>query len=100
MKPIKIQEKKDTSSTDVVSRALASIYTGVFSIDLVRDSYTIITSPKEIASMLEEIRSAQQAINFAIQRTVSPDELPDVLAFVNLTTFPERMESEERLNID
>ena len=69
MKPIKIQEKKDTASTDVVSRALASIYTGVFSIDLVCDSYAIITSPKEIASMLEEIRSAQQAINFADRKS-------------------------------
>ena len=81
-------------------RALSSIYTGVFSINLVDDSYDIINSPKSIISMLNGIASAQQAINCAIQKTVSQDEILDVLSFVNLVTLSERMGSEKYLNID
>lgn len=85
---------------DAVYSAFSSIYTGVFFIDLFNDSYEIISSPKTIASMLEGIASAQQAINCAIQKTVLQDELLDVLTFVNLVTLPGRMRSEKSLNID
>ena len=100
MELIKLQEKKEPASIDDISRALASIYTGIFLIDLVHDNYVIIKSSKEIASMLEQIGSAQQAINVAIQRTVFPDELSDVQAFMNLASLPERMKTEKCLNID
>lgn len=91
---------KQTAEPDAVSRALSSIYTGVFSIDLSGDSYEIIQSPEPVASMLKGVESAQKAINDAIQNTVSREEVLDVLTFVNLRTLPERMKAEKYLNID
>ena len=99
MNPRKRQEWKE-AATDTVFRAMASIYTGVFSIDLVQDSYDIITSPQRIISMLDGIGSAQQALRDAIWKTVSPNEVQEVLDFVDLATLPGRMESEKCLNID
>ena len=93
-------EKEKAASIDVVSRALSSIYTGVFCIDLVEDRYTVINSPQTVLSLVSEISSAQMAINCAIENTVSQDEILDVLTFVNLTTLPERMKVEKCLNID
>ena len=95
-----LQEEKRTEKMNIVSQALASIYTGVFSINLVNDTYDIISLPPFIISMLDGITSAQKAINCAIQNTVSRDELLDVLSFVNLFHLPKRMESEKCLNID
>ncbi len=95
-----LQEEKRTEKMNIVSQALASIYTGVFSINLANDTYDIISSPPFIISMLDGITSAQKAINCAIQNTVSRDELLDVLSFVNLYHLPKRMESEKCLNID
>ncbi len=95
-----VQNKKRKEKMNAVSRALASIYTGVFSIDLVNDSYEIVHSSETIRSILGKIASAQQAINFAIQNTVSQDELLEVLTFVNLQTLARRMEYEKCLNID
>lgn len=100
MSNIKLQEEKELIKTEAVSKALTSIYTGVFSIDLINDSFDIISSPESISSMLDGMESAQQAINKAIQNTVSKDELLDVLAFVNLHSLPKRMENEKCLNID
>ena len=95
-----IQKEKTGKKMNAVSRALASIYTGVFSIDLTNDRYEIIRSSETIRLMLAKIPSAQQAINFAIQNTVSQDELLEVLTFVNLLTLSKRMETEKCLNID
>lgn len=95
-----LQQEKRTEKMNIVSRALASIYTGVFCINLVNDTYDIISSPKSIISMLDGITSAQKAIDCAIQNTVSREELLDVLSFVNLFHLPKRMESEKCLNID
>ena len=95
-----VQKGRKTATINVVSKALSSIYTGVFFIDLVNDSYDIISSPKSIISMLNGITSAQKAINCAIQNTVSQDELLEVLTFVNLFNLSKRMESEKCLNID
>ena len=100
MKQIKSQEEKKTVGAAAVSGALSSIYTGVFSIHLLDDTYEIIHSPKSILSMLNGIVSAQRAMNYSIQNTVSKEELLDVLTFVNLTTLPDRMRSEKCLNID
>lgn len=91
---------KKTAEPDAISRALSSIYTGVFFIDLSGDSYEIIQSPEPVVSMLAEVKSAQKAINHAIQNTVSKEEVLDVLTFVNLRTLPERMKAEKYLNID
>ena len=91
---------KKMERMNLVSKALSAIYTGVFCIDLTEDRYDIVSSPETIYSMLEGIESAQQAINCAIQNTVSSDEILDVLTFVNLLTLPERMKSEKCLNID
>lgn len=94
------QEEKKIVTADAVSRALASIYTGVFCIDLVNDRYEIISAPKVIFSMLNGLVSAQQAMNLAIQKKVSQEEVLDVITFVNLNTLSRRMESEKCLNID
>lgn len=95
-----LQEEKGIEKMNIVYRTLASIYTGVFSINLTNDTYDIISSPKSIISMLDGITSAQKAINCAIQNTVSRDELLDVLSFVNLSYLPKKMEAEKSLNID
>lgn len=100
MEQRKLCKDKKTERMNLVSKALSSIYTGVFCIDLVEDRYDIISGTQTIRSMLKEIESAQQAINCAIQNTVSKDEVLDVLTFVNMLTLPERMESEKCLNID
>ena len=50
--------------------------------------------------MLNGLVSAQQAMNLAIQKTVSQEEVLDVITFVNLNTLSRRMESEKCLNID
>lgn len=94
------KKKRQTARTYAVSKALSSIYTGVFFINLADDSYDIINSPKSVIAMLNGIGSAQQAINCAIQNTVSKDEVLDMLTFVNLVTLPDRMKSERCLNID
>ena len=93
------KEKKEEKIPDI-SRAFMSIYTGVFLIDLENDRFQTINSPDPITSMLKEFVSAQRAINFAIQNTVSEEELLDVLTFVNLRTLCERMGSEKCLSID
>lgn len=85
---------------NAVSRTLSSIYTGVFFIDLVSDTYLIVKAVKSVEAMLEDITSAQQAINLAIKRTVYADEMVDMLTFVNLATLPGRMEHEKILNTD
>ena len=100
MSNIKLQEEKELIKKVAVSKALASIYTGVFSIDLVNDRFDIISSPEPVISIVAGIKSAQQAINKAIQNTVSQNELLDVLAFVNLRSLPKRMETDKCLNID
>lgn len=100
MKEKEWNERKNVAETDAISRALSSIYTGVFFIDLLNDSYNIISSPEPVISILKGISSAQRAINYAIQNTVSRKELLDVLTFVNLTTLPDRLQKEKCLNID
>lgn len=94
---------KQTNRSDKenpVYQALLSIYTGVFLIDLKSDSYKIIDSTEVIAMMLKGITSAQKAINCAIQKTVSSEEIIDMLSFVNLVTLPDRMKSSKTLNIE
>lgn len=99
MNQLKIEEK-NLIPIDTVSHALTSMYTGVFFIDLENDTYRMISAPAAIKRMLKTITSAQQAINFAIQKTVCKDEILDVITFVNLLTLPERMTSEKCLNIE
>ena len=43
-----LTNKGKSGEVDAVSRALANIYTGVFSIDLVSDRYVLIKSQKEV----------------------------------------------------
>lgn len=88
----KTEQNRKTENTDTVSQALMTIYSGVFCIDLLDDTYSIVRAPMEISAMLRKISSAQQAINLAIQKTVFEEEIVDMLSFVNLSTLPERME--------
>ena len=100
MKQNKQDEREKNKMDAAVFRALASIYTGVFLMDLENDTYKTVQAPKRITDLLGKIISAQKAINYAIQQTVSKDELLDVLSFVNLHTLPERMQSENCLTIE
>lgn len=100
MRQRELQIRKKSAGADAISKALSSIYTGVFSINLLSDSYEIISAPESIIAMLSGIESAQRAMNYAIQNTVSKEELLDVVTFVNLTTLSVRMQSEKCLNID
>lgn len=89
----KMEKSRKTENAGTVSQALLAIYSGVFCIDLTEDTYSIVHAPMEISAMLRKVSSAQQAINLAIQKTVSEGEIVDMLSFVNLKTLPERMES-------
>ncbi len=92
--------EKRIEKLNAVSKALSSIYTGVFFIDLINDTYDIISALKFIRFILDGITSAQGAINYAIQKTASQDDLSDVLSFVNLHDLSRRMKSERCLNIN
>lgn len=85
---------------DGILRALSSIYTGTFLINLKDDSYSQVRATKSIILMLEGITSAQQALNLAIRKTVFPDEIKEMLTFVNLSTLPKRMEKEKTLDAE
>ena len=100
MEQIETRKTKNTEVMSAVSKALTSIYTGMFYIDLVEDKYSIVNCPDSIAFMLDGISSAQQAINTAIQNTVAKEDVLDVLTFVNLITLSDRMSSEKYLNIE
>ncbi len=100
MKQKNINYKKETADINTVAKALTAVYTGVFCIDLVNDSYQVIHSPETIQVMLSGIESAQQAINLAIQKTVCEEELLDMLTFVNLRTVSKRMGTEQCLNTE
>lgn len=100
MEQIETRKTKNTEVMSAVSKALTSIYTGMFYIDLVEDKYSIVNCPDSIAFMLDGISSAQQAINTAIQNTVAKEDVLDILTFVNLITLSDRMSSEKYLNID
>ncbi len=98
------QNKQNTNQVtehlNDISKALAAIYSGVFFIDLQADTYQIVHATPIITRMLSGIPSAQRAIHLAIQRTVSQNELLDMISFVNLTTLPARMEREKLLSTE
>lgn len=98
-KNINMQDR-NLEEIDTVSKALSSIYTGVFFIDLKKDIYRTVSAPETIIAMLKGMISAQEAINFAIRKVVSEDKVQDVITFVNLTTLPKRMSSKRFLNIE
>ena len=100
MKQKMLQNGTSEPEVTAVSRALSSIYTGVFYIDLLQDRYTIINSPEAVCSMLTDIESAQRAIYHAMQNTVSKDDIFNVLTFVNLKTLPIRMRETKYLHIE
>ncbi len=96
----KFDNQEKTAEMDAILSALASIYSGTFLINLKNDSYSQVQATKTIISMLEGTISAQQAINMAIRKTVFPDEMKEMLTFVNLSTLPERMEKEKKLDAE
>ena len=100
MTQIKQNAEKEKRVDGDVFRALSSIYTGVFLINLKDDKYEIIHSTERIKKLLEGITSSQEAINYAIQRTVCKEDIIDMLTFVNLLTLSERMKSENSLDIE
>lgn len=95
-----LNRKNITAEAEAVSRALSSIYTGVFLIDLKEDTYHTVKAPDSIREVLKKAGSAQQAIHTAIQKTVQAEDLIDMLAFVNLATLPDRMGSRPYLYTD
>ena len=84
---------------NAVFQALSSVYTGLIFIDLEKDRYSIIRSQEVITSLVEGIDSARQALNCAVQKTVS-DDLLDMLAFVNLKTLSQRMKKVKTLSTE
>ena len=85
---------------DGILNALASIYTGAFLINLKDDTYSYVRTTELVRTMLANITSAQQAINTAIHKMVSPDENREMLAFVDLSTLPDRMRKEKTLDTE
>ena len=92
------QAQNDESNA--VLKALASIYTGTFLINLETDSYTEISAIGAILSILDGIPSAQQALNVAMHKTVYPDQIDEMIAFVDLSTLSSRMKKEKSLDIE
>lgn len=90
--------KGKSGEVDAVSRALANIYTGVFSIDLVSDRYVLIKSQKEVMKLIADIVSAREAIRIAIENTAASENLEEMLDFIDLDTLPKRMKTECFLN--
>lgn len=93
-----LTNKGKSGEVDAVSRALANIYTGVFSIDLVSDRYVLIKSQKEVMKLIADIVSAREAIRIAIENTAASENLEEMLDFIDLDTLPKRMKTECFLN--
>lgn len=93
-----LTNKGKSGEVDAVSRALANIYTGGFSIDLVSDRYVLIKSQKEVMKLIADIVSAREAIRIAIENTAASENLEEMLDFIDLDTLPKRMKTECFLN--
>lgn len=93
-----LTNKGKSGEVDAVSRALANIYTGVFSIDLVSDRYVLIKSQKEVMKLIADIVSAREAIRIAIENTAASENIEEMLDFIDLDTLPKRMKTECFLN--
>ena len=93
-----LTNKGKSGEVDAVSRALANIYTGVFSIDLVSDRYVLIKSQKEVMKLIADIVSAREAIRIAIENTAASENLEEMLDFIDLDTLPKQMKTECFLN--
>ena len=93
-----LTNKGKSGEVDAVSRALANIYTGVFSIDIVSDRYVLIKSQKEVMKLIADIVSAREAIRIAIENTAASENLEEMLDFIDLDTLPKRMKTECFLN--
>ena len=78
--------------------ALSDIYTGVFLINLVTDTYEPIKAEDEVSKILEGYASSQQAISTAIKKTANVQNQHDMLDFVDLNTLPQRMDSQRYLS--
>ena len=85
MEQIETRKTKKTEIMSAVSKALTSIYTGMFYIDLLEDEYSIVNCPDSIVCLSDGIFSAQQAINTAIQNTVVKEDVLDVLTLLQRT---------------
>ena len=91
-------DQEKNGEIDGVLSALAAIYSGIFLINLKNNSYSKVQATKKIVDMLDKNATAQQAINTAIHKTVSSDEMDEMLAFVDLSTLPDRMKIEKTLD--
>lgn len=100
MKEDNCNTSQSRTEFDAVSRTLSSIYTGVFLIDLMQDTYSMIKATQNVEKIIDGIVSAQEALNTAIKQTVFQNEMIDMLAFVNLATLPSRMSRTNILNTD
>lgn len=94
-----LRSNKDlTKDLDVMHKAFANIYKGVFFINLDTDEYTIIKSSEEHTHFLSAISSAREAVTTAILKTARQDCQQYMLDFVNLDTLPERMKTKHFTN--
>ena len=97
---LRFEDQENDGEMNGILSALASIYTGAFLIDLKEDTYSYIRVTEQIRTMLAGILSAQQAINTAICKVVSEEERKEILTFVDLSTLPDRMKKEKKLDTE
>lgn len=97
---IEKQKVREINELNAVSKALSNIYTGVFFINLKTDKYTSIKIQEPISKMLSGISSAEEAILFAINKTVKYEEIEEVQKFVDLKTLSKRMASKGYISIE
>ncbi len=92
------KQKEKMEGLNATTVALSDIYTGVFLINLVTDTFVPIKAEDEITKILDGYSSAQQAISIAIKKTANVKNQQDMLKFVDLNTLPQRMDSQRYLS--
>lgn len=92
------KQRKKIEELNATTVALSDIYTGVFLIDLVTDTFVSIKAEDLVTEILNGYSSAQQAISIAIRKTANVKNQQDILKFVDLNTLPKRMDSQRYLS--
>lgn len=95
------KQKKKIEELNATTVALSNIYTGVFLINLITDTFVSIKAEDAVAEILDGYSSSQQAISAAIRKTANvknQKDQQDILEFVDLNTLPQRMDSQQYLS--
>lgn len=92
------KQKEKMEELNATTVALSDIYTGVFLINLVTDTFVPIKAEDAVTKILDGYSSAQQAISIAIRKTTNVKNQQDMLKFVDLNTLPQRMDSQRYLS--